>query len=247
MPRSAHVADGEGGVMNNPGNYFTGIVDFFAGDGAYDLDDVARGGIVAAFAKCSEGVTIQDRGYVDAMVRLKAAGMLRGAYHFGKGTSDAEEQARVYCDDLRAIVDDPDDILPCLDLEGDPKLHGTMSTADAARFITSVRARLGRWPVLYMGLSKGRARMRVATQHERETLTRCPLWLAAYGEMPAPDAVPGWSAWSLWQYTNGVDGPHDRVHFPRLTDGFLHREKQDRSSFRGTAAELRTWWSTCGR
>lgn len=81
-------------------------------------------------------------------------------------------------------------------------------------------------------------------ERDREVFRQCPLWLAAYGERPRTPAP--WSAWSLWQYTDGrgAFGPRDQTSFPRFTGGF-HR--CDRSAFDGTAEALTAWWTSCGR
>lgn len=227
----------------------TGIVDIHHADGAYDLDDVVRGGAVALWHKNSEGVTFLDRAFVQAMDRAKDAGLLRGAYHFARGTSNAVRQAELFVDDVRSLIDNcGDDILIALDLEGSLANPRTMSTDDAARFLSRVHTLTGRWPVLYQGLSKGRARMRKASEEVRAIFGSCPLWLAAYGPDPRTQpAFAPWERWSLMQYTNGSDGPRDKGAFPRLTPGFLGRQRQDRSVFRGTPAELAAWWASCGR
>lgn len=221
----------------------TGIVDIHHDDGTYDLDDVARGGVVALWHKATEGVTFRDPAFVTAMDRARSVGLLRGAYHFASGTSDAVEQAKAFLDDVAGLTDH-EGILLALDLEGALDSPKTMTTAEAARFVEYVHAVTGRWPVLYAGASKLRERARKHAD-DLARMARCPLWLAQYGEMPTrvPDV---WSSWSLWQYTNGTDGPRDRERYPRKTPGFA-REAQDRSAWRGTVEELRAWWLTCGR
>lgn len=235
--------------MTTPPTIFTGIVDIHHDDGAYDLDDVVAGGVAALWVKDSEGVTFVDPSFVQAMDRARAAGLMRGAYHFARGTSGAEAQADVFADDVLALYDhlNGEDVLTCLDLEGDPRDPRTMSTDDAARFLVRARQRLGRWPVLYLGLSKGRSRVRKASAEVRAILAKCPLWLAAYGPNPLSlDGLGLWPQWSLQQYTNGADGPRNRVQYPRETKGFF-RAAQDRSAFRGDVEELRVWWQTAGR
>lgn len=223
---------------------FTGVVDVHHDDGSYDLDAVKAGGVAALWHKATEGCTYKDPAFWQAMDRARAVGLLRGAYHFASGTTDPVDQAEEFLATVGALVQPTDDVLLALDLEGGLDERETMTTADAARFVEHVRQRTGRWPVLYAGASKTRER------HRRDPaalarLARCPLWLAQYGNEPR-QAIGPWPAWSLWQYTNGTDGPRDRAKFTRSTPGFT-RQAQDRSAFRGTADELRAWWLGCGR
>lgn len=228
----------------------TGIVDAYAGDGAWELDVAARAGVVAIFHKATEGLTYRDSVFDHAMRCAALVGMLRGAYHYGNGRSGGAEQAKRF---LAAVTPHGPDVLLCLDLEGrlDDRDHdgipddrGTMSTADARAFLEHVRAVTGRWPLLYGGRSKTAERMRTADAETRAVFARCPLWLAQYGE--EPEAPEPWGSWDLWQYSDGKpkDGPHNQVLYPRSTPG-MHRA--DRSAWRGTLDELRVWWATVGR
>ena len=64
-------------------------------------------------------------------------------------------------------------------------------------------------------------------------LGRCPLWLAHYGDA-APEAPAPWRRWTLWQYTDGAQGPG-----PHRVPGI---GACDRSRFEGTESELRSAW-----
>lgn len=222
----------------------TGIVDIHHADRGYNLEAAKSGGLVALWHKATEGVTFKDPDFWQAMDRARSVGLLRGAYHFASGTSDPVDQAKEFLDVVHALTAPTDDVLLALDLEGsldDPK---TMTTENAARFVEYIQSVTGRWPVLYAGASKTRER------HRRDPaalarLAECPLWLAQYGERPSNTIGP-WQRWSLWQYTNGADGPRDRTAYPRESPGF-ERLAQDRSAFDGTVDELRAWWMTCGR
>ena len=103
---------------------------------------------------------------------------------------------------------------------------------------------------IFEGAARGSTFILMPTPEQRATLARCPLWLAQYGEPPTPRSYPsgpdGWpSGWSLWQYTNGTAGPSDQRTYPRTVPGFRD-PTQDRSVFRGTLDELRSWWKACG-
>jgi lysozyme len=115
-----------------------------------------------------------------------------------------------------------------------------MTLAQAEEFVSRIHEVTGRWPVLYSGRS-------FLDEHNipsTSVLGHCPLWLAQYGEEPLHVPSP-WAAWSLWQYTDVADGPHDQVAYPRHTPGF--GVLVDRSAFRGTLDELKSWWANAGR
>lgn len=252
--------------MTDQANLFTGITDMHHDDGRYDLAAAKAGGVVALIHKATEGSDFVDEGFVAAMEAAKAAGTLRGAYHFANNYRSGTEQA----DHFLATVglSTPKGTtrgapmraeLLVLDHESNEKSKfGTMDTARAVAFVERVYERTGRWPVYYSYLSMIRATLRRATAAQLAVLTRCPLWLAAYGPDPlrtAPpnatpatrggDAVVVWPRWSLFQYANGSAGPEDRDTYPRTVPGFRD-PRQDRSVFRGSADDLAVWWKTAG-
>lgn len=225
--------------MAAPAAITTGIVDFYSGDGAYNLAAFKAGGGLAVIHKATEGLTYHDAGFAASMDQAAAYGLLRGAYHFGNESSAGEAQADVF---LAAVGNRPD-VLLALDLERNPNASaGTMSTANAARFVRRVKDRTGRWPLLYAGLSDLSNRVATADAASLATLGQCALWLAKYGEVPLAAPRP-WGVWSLWQYSNAADGPADTGTFPRTTPGF---GRVDRNAFRGTPADLAAWWSSVG-
>lgn len=220
----------------------TGIVDMHHADGRYDLAASRAGGVVALIHKATEGKDFRDKGFVAAMESAKANGVCRGAYHFASNSTDGEVQADFFLD----VVGDRAELL-VLDFETNPGSAGTMTLANALRFVARVQSVTGRWPVFYGYLSMLRNVCARATPEQLAALALCPLWLAAYGPDPLTVKVPkAWGAWSMMQYTNGSDGPGDRARYPRTVPGFK-RAAQDRSVFRGTPDELTLFWKTCGR
>lgn len=220
----------------------TGIVDLHHSDGRVDLMAAKAGGIVALIHKATEGKDWSDPAFAPRMDDAKAAGVLRGAYHFGSNSAPGEVQADHFLD----VVGDRAELL-VLDFETNPGSAGTMSLANALAFCARVYERAGRRCVFYGYLSMLRNVCAAATPEQRAALARHPLWLAAYGPDPLTVRVPSaWSAWSMMQYTNGSDGPADRVRYPRTVPGCA-RAAQDRSVFRGDAEALIYWWKTCGR
>jgi lysozyme len=147
---------------------------------------------------------------------------LWGSYHFGTG-SEVDSQVEHYL----SIVKASDRELVCLDFEPNP--NGTTMTLNQARkFVSLIRERLGRYPVLYGGYWL-KEKLNGKADH---LLSKCPLWLAQYG--PKPMLPAGWKKYTLWQSTDGHDGPE-----PHTVAGI---GPCDRNQFNGTIAQLRTQW-----
>ena len=220
----------------------TGIVDLHHSDGRVDLDAAKAGGIVALIHKATEGKDWRDPAFAQRMGEAKAAGILRGAYHFASNSADGAAQCDHFLDTVGDLAE-----LHVLDFETNHGSAGTMSLANVLAFLDRAWERTGRRVVLYGYLSMLRNVCAAATPEQRAALARHPLWLAAYGPDPLTVRVPtAWSAWAMMQYTNGSDGPADRTRYPRTVPGCA-RAAQDRSAFRGDAEALTLWWKTCGR
>jgi lysozyme len=142
---------------------------------------------------------------------------LWGSYHFGTG-SEVDSQVERYL----SVVKPTDRELVCLDFEPNP--NGTTMTLNQARkFVSLIRERLGRYPVLYGGYWLKEK----LNGKPDDLLSKCPLWLAQYG--PKPVLPSGWKKYTLWQYTDGHDGPE-----PHTVAGI---GPCDRNQFNGTIAQ----------
>ena len=114
-------------------SYFT---DAHHDDGPFSAVEVRANGVLGLIYKATQGVTFRDPRFVAAMAQCAAAGLLRGAYHFASGTSDAVAQADAFMRVVGAIPGH-DDVLLCLDLEGALDSPKTMTTPDAVRAATT--------------------------------------------------------------------------------------------------------------
>src|SRR5437868_13951686 len=63
--------------------------------------DVRASGRRFAFCKATEGLTYTDPTFTTNWAGMRAAGLLRGAYHFGHPGDDAVSQADRFCDTIR--------------------------------------------------------------------------------------------------------------------------------------------------
>jgi lysozyme len=205
---------------------FNGIIDIYH-ENPFDIQKVLADGVTAVIHKATEGTTMQDEKYHDRRQEAKAAGLLWGAYHFSSGADVAKQVGN-----FLSFAQPTDDELISLDWEpsskaGDPD----MSVEQARAFVTLIKEKTGRWPVIYGGHL---LRESVGDQPDA-VLANCPLWYVRYA--PTPKAIPTaiWPTYTLWQYTDGKDG----FLQPIVTDG---ASGADRNTFQGTAEELAASW-----
>jgi lysozyme len=191
-----------------------------------DFRAAKSAGLEAVIIKATQGVNFVDPQFRNHLAGAQAAGLMIGAYHFGTA-SDAVGQAD---DFLKAVNPGPDTLL-ALDYEENPS--GTQMTIPIAeKFVARVHEKTGRFPVFYCGhLFKEQM-----GNAKHPLFAQCPLWLAAYVRDPAPFVQKTWVDWTLWQHTNGTDGPEA---VPVAGVGAC-----DRSTFKGTPADLRAIWKS---
>jgi lysozyme len=189
-----------------------------------DFVKVKNNGIVAIIHKATEGATVQDKEYHVRKATAKQMGFLWGAYHFSSSANVADQ-----VDNFLDYAKPEDDDLIALDFE--PSHSGANMTLDQAhQFVQMVKSELGRYPVLYGG---SLLRESIGT-HEDPILANCPLWYARYRDRPLGIPLQVWKKQTLWQYTDGNNGPD-----PQTVDGIGNC---DRNSFDGTVEELKAQW-----
>jgi lysozyme len=196
------------------------IVDLHAPEGVESWAKVRDAGIAAVIHKATEGQDFTDAKYETRRAAAPQAGLLWGSYHFGTA-SDPEKQAKHF---LSVVNPGPNDLI-VLDLEENEKNpHNSMSIKQAVTFLSIVHDETGRWPGLYAG-----ADLRdMLNGHGHPILSNCWLWLAHWHD--EPKLIPGWDNWTLWQYTDGIQGPE-----PHTIPGI---GVCDRSKFNGDLAGL---------
>ncbi|WP_454857153.1 glycoside hydrolase family 25 protein [Rhizobium binxianense] len=125
-------------------------------------------------------------------------GLLWGAYHLAR-PGNPVDQANHFLD----YADPGPDDLMILDVEGldDSQF---MSLEDAQIFVGHIRARTGRYPILYT--NHDTARYIAAYRRDYPVLSRLPLWYARY----KPDIrrvfpLGNWSSYFLWQFSSAVN------------------------------------------
>jgi lysozyme len=183
-------------------------VDVHHGDGHVNWSKVKAAGVSFAFAKATEGKTYTDPRFSANWADMKAAGLVRGAYHYARPEKDAVAQAQRFYDVVQPTHGD----LPLvLDLE---KSFGK-KPADvwqwAQDFLAKIESLTGQPAIFYSYGYYWHDDMGNPTDN-----LDCPLWLADYRSHPQ---VPkAWKTWTFWQYTGkgtvaGVDHRVDRNYF----------------------------------
>lgn len=165
---------------------------------------VSQAGVTFAFAKATDGLTWTDPQFAVNWPQMKAAGILRGAYHFFEPADDAAAQAQFF---LQTVQLAPGDLPPALDVE----TAGSGGTAalwqGVETWLQTVAAATGVQPFLYMDPT-------FANEYQAPaSLAGYPLWIAEYG-VAEPTLPQGWSAWRIWQSSEsgtvaGITGPVD--------------------------------------
>ena len=124
----------------------------------------------------------------------KGSGLLWGAYHVGRPGAPID-QANHFLDFAQPGADD----LMVLDIESaDDKTY--ISLADAEIFARHIKARTGRYPILYT--NDDTARKIAAEAGDYPVLSRLPLWYARYKPSIANVFPMGnWNSYAIWQFS----------------------------------------------
>jgi lysozyme len=200
-------------------------------DNPFDATKAKAGGVAAVVHKASEGATFKDQHYKERREAARKAGLLWGAYHFSSSRLVADQVSN-FLDAVEwdvAGVDNSKTLL-CLDFE--PSSSGPDMTLDQAHeFVTTVKNKTGRWPMIYGG---NMLRDAVQSHGADPILKNCPLWYARYRDQPIGLPEDTWPQFTLWQYTDGNVGP-----LPHEVPGLGHT---DRNCFAGSINTLAESW-----
>jgi lysozyme len=198
------------------------IIDTYHGN-SIDFAEVQAGGIIAVIHKATQGTHFRDSKYHERKQEAKALGLLWGAYHFSTGAPVTDQ-----VENFLSFAKPENDELIALDWE--PSDGPDMTLQQARDFVMMIKNETGRFPVIYGGHL-----LRESVGHGADpVLKNCPLWYARYSSAPIGIPVHTWPTFTLWQYTDGVNGRE-----PRETPGV---SGADRNAFHGTEEELRALW-----
>jgi lysozyme len=194
-------------VLASGSSYSIQGIDVASYQGNVNWNSVKGAGLAFGFDKATEGTSYKNPYFASNWANMKAAGIIRGAYHFGHPGSDPTTQADFFVNTVRPVKGD---LQMTLDIEVTDGRTPAQVWSWIQTFIGRVKYRTGRPGIIYTGFYFWRD----SVGNPRNNLN-CPLWLAAYVSDPTPYVPPAWSTWSFWQYTSsgrvpGVSGNVDR-------------------------------------
>lgn len=166
-----------------------------------------------AFARATYGTSKVDPQFSTNWPAMKAAGLIRGPYHFYVSSDDPVAQANLFLETVGSL--ESTDLPPVLDVESG---SGTTNLVNGVQqWLDTVEQGLGRTPMIYTGVSFWNDNM-------TSGFGNYPLWVAEYG-VSTPKKVNGWSTWAFWQYSEsgsvaGIN-PVDLDYFNGSLDDLL--------------------------
>jgi len=209
------------------------VIDISAHSTVSDFRLVRASNILAVVHKASEGDFYADPKCVERRSQAEAAGLLWGAYHFGKGDASGAQQAAFFLESSRP---GPKTLL-ALDIEpneGDPSNSMTLEQAEA--FVQAVASATGRLPLVYVHPTWANG----APITPDSILARCGLWVVDYRASPRIPLAWATSGWRLWQYASDNYAGRRAHSHTRIVQGL---DRCDRNLFNGDVAGLYRFWN----
>ena len=197
---SACVADAPGehiGTTQQANTCATGGtlqgVDVSVYDGDVDWTTVKSSGGAFGIAKATEGATLTDSEFATNWPAMKAAGVVRSAYHFFHCDSAPATQASFFLGVMGAL--EPGDLPPSLDFEDTTTCTPAAGISMAIEWLDAVASATGTLPILYTSIN-------VLSQFDdtASLAGHAQLWVASRG-VSCPDLPAPFVAWSFWQYS----------------------------------------------
>jgi lysozyme len=145
------------------------------------------------FIKASENL-YKDPCFDAHWANSKAAGILRGAYHYYHPKDDALAQANYFSNVVGKLGAGD---LPCvMDWETTDGFPSSVDRAGGALFLQTVAEKTGKTPIVYG------SPYFLQDLLLDESFANYALWIAHY-QTKCPLVPTPWKYWSFWQYTDG--------------------------------------------
>ena len=171
------------------------ILDISFWNDKVDFAKMKAAGITACYAKASQ--LSADIKFKEYWAGMKAAGILRGAYHYVDWRQSELTQAQLFTD---TMAGDWGELPPVADFE----MPSAPSDANGRlwNFLQAVEQTTGKVPAIYSGFFYW---LQYGTSNPG--WLKYPLWLAWYAEESIIKVPPPWASWKMWQFTGNGDGP----------------------------------------
>jgi len=174
-------------------------MDVSAWQGSVNWAKAARNGVRFTYIKVSQRL-YADKLFPQNWPAAKAAGLLRGGYHYLVWDRDPLEQAETF---YSLLKDDPGELPPMADFEERSGIPSRQKAVDHLKcFLQAVEYHLGVKPGIYTGPDFWKN-----YGSDDSTWADYPLWIANY-QVNQPIIPLPWQDYTFWQHTNSADGSY---------------------------------------
>lgn len=166
-------------------------IDVAQWQGTIDWVQVKSSGVDFAYARATEGLANTDFTFQNNMTSGLAAGMVMGAYCFGRPNVSATGSAQHFVSVAGSYIGQGY-LPPVIDIETTEGMTYAAISAWVQDWITEVELLTGTTPMIYTGGYFG--------AELNQSLDVYPLWIAQWG-VPSPSILGIWNDWLFWQHT----------------------------------------------
>jgi lysozyme len=210
-------------------------VDVSQFQGTIDWKKVRASGRTFAYAKATAGINYGDPTFAQNYAAIKAAGLLRGAFHTLAAGVDGKMQADKFISTIGTLQ--PGDLPPALDVEPQVAVSASVLQAEIGQWMAQVQAVTGRTPIVY---SSGAGLQQALGSGTSGDL----LWISNYG-VACPTLPAGAQKWVFWQYADngavpGIPGAVDLNRFNGNLVGLNALAKSSKSQEQASSATGQT-------
>lgn len=152
-------------------------------------------GVEFGYARISDGNFTIDSEFANNWSKMKAAGVMRGAYQFFRPNQDAAAQANLMVKMVGGKLG-VGDLPAMIDVEVTGGEPAWMIAQKIHQWLQIVEAGTGKRPFIYTGSYFWQDNVKDTS------FGQYPVWIAAYGPS-CPSLPAGWSNWLMWQYSDG--------------------------------------------
>lgn len=165
-----------------------------------DWQAFKNAGFDFALIKATDGTDYVNPWFAQDTAAMRAAGVLRGAYHFPVFTESPEQQAVWYVQNT-FTSNVAGSLPPIIAVERNNGLPPASLIQWLHRWLIVVRVLTGRMPIIYT-TSFWWTGMANTNQ-----FTSYPLWIADWEPVASPRLPGGWRSWAFWQTSDKAEIP----------------------------------------